>query len=84
MSLMLVPRTWMAHYKGLLASFGSNLLEVLLKLNQKFIGLDNFLTGHRNNLEEVESLVPSESVEEFVFTEGDIRTSKHAEGLRWR
>jgi UDP-N-acetylglucosamine/UDP-N-acetylgalactosamine 4-epimerase len=29
---------------------GSNLLETLLNLNQRVIGLDNFATGHQRNL----------------------------------
>ncbi len=29
---------------------GSNLLETLLKLNQRVVGLDNFATGHQRNL----------------------------------
>ena len=32
---------------------GSNLLEALLKLNQKVVGLDNSSTGYRHKLEQV-------------------------------
>ena len=39
---------------------GSNLLEVLLKLNQRVVGLDNFATGHQSNLDEVQSLITPE------------------------
>ena len=34
---------------------GSNLLETLLKLNQKVVGLDNFFSGHAHNLDEVKN-----------------------------
>lgn len=58
---------------GVAGFIGSNLLESLLKLNQKVVGLDNFSTGHRSNLDEVESLVTKEQWERFSFIEGDIR-----------
>jgi UDP-N-acetylglucosamine 4-epimerase len=38
---------------------GSNLLETLLKLKQKVVGLNNLFTGHKHNLEEVKGLVTS-------------------------
>ena len=58
---------------GVAGFIGSNLLEELLKLNQKVVGLDNFSTGHKKNLEAVKSLVPIESWGNFKFIEGDIR-----------
>src|SRR5207244_4493815 len=51
---------------------GSNLLEALLKLNQRVVGLDSFSTGKRENLEEVRALVSLERWEGFRFLEGDI------------
>jgi len=42
---------------GVAGFIGSNLLESLLKLNQRVIGLDNFSTGYRKNLDEVRSIV---------------------------
>jgi UDP-N-acetylglucosamine 4-epimerase len=48
-------------------------LEALLKLNQKVVGLDNFSTGYRHNLEQVKSLVTSDQWRNFTFIEGDIR-----------
>jgi len=69
--LMKEPRTWLI--TGVAGFVGSNLLEELLKLNQKVIGLDNFLTGNVSNLKEVESLVTPHQWSNFVFTEGDIR-----------
>jgi len=57
---------------GAAGFIGSNLLETLLKLNQKVTGLDNFSTGHRHNLEEVQALVSPEAWRNFSFIEGDI------------
>ena len=37
-------RTWLV--TGCAGFIGSNLVEALLRLNQKVIGLDNFSTGH--------------------------------------
>ena len=58
---------------GVAGFIGSNLLESLLKLNQHVIGIDNFSTGHTNNLIEVRHLVNSNQWGNFKFYEGDIR-----------
>jgi len=58
---------------GVAGFIGSNLLEKLLKLNQRVVGLDNFSTGHRHNLAQVEALVAPEQWARFRFIEGDIR-----------
>lgn len=58
---------------GVAGFIGSNLLETLLKLEQKVVGLDNFATGHQRNLDEVRSLVSPVQWEKFTFIEGDIR-----------
>ena len=65
------PQTWLI--TGVAGFIGSNLLEALLKLDQKVVGLDNFSTGHRCNLDEVQTLVDPEQWSRFVFHEGDIR-----------
>lgn len=65
------PHTWLI--TGVAGFIGSNLLETLLKLNQKVVGLDNFATGHQRNLDEVQSLVTPEQWSNFKFTQGDIR-----------
>ena len=57
---------------GVAGFIGSNLLETLLKLNQKVTGLDNFSTGHKYNLDEVQALVGPEAWRNFTFMEGDI------------
>ena len=69
--LPLQPKTWLI--TGVAGFIGSNLLETLLKLNQKVVGLDNFATGHQYNLDEVQSLVTAEQWNNFNFIEGDIR-----------
>ncbi|MCF2825867.1 MULTISPECIES: NAD-dependent epimerase/dehydratase family protein [unclassified Pseudoalteromonas] len=65
------PKVWLV--TGVAGFIGSNLLETLLKLGQKVIGLDNFATGHQHNLDEVQSLVTAEQWQRFTFIEGDIR-----------
>lgn len=58
---------------GCAGFIGSNLLEMLLLLNQNVVGLDNFATGHQKNLDEVKSQVSEEQWSKFTFIEGDIR-----------
>jgi UDP-N-acetylglucosamine 4-epimerase len=67
--------TWLV--TGVAGFIGSNLLEALLKLNQKVVGLDNFSTGYRYNLEQVKSLVTPDQWRNFAFIEGDIRNPEH-------
>ena len=68
------PKVWLI--TGVAGFIGSNLLEVLLKLDQKVVGMDNFSTGHQVNIDEVRSLVSTEQWERFEFYEGDIRELK--------
>lgn len=65
------PKTWLV--TGVAGFIGSNLLETLLKLDQRVVGLDNFATGHQSNLDEVQTLVTSEQWANFKFLQGDIR-----------
>lgn len=58
---------------GVAGFIGSNLLETLLKLNQRVVGLDNFSTGHQRNLNEVKTNVSENEWNNFTFFEGDIR-----------
>lgn len=62
--------TWLI--TGAAGFIGSNLLEELLRLNQKVIGIDNFATGYKHNLEEVLDNVTKEQAKNFIFFEGDI------------
>ena len=65
------PKTWLV--TGVAGFIGSNLLETLLKLDQRVVGLDNFATGHQRNLDEVQTLVTPNQWANFCFIEGDIR-----------
>lgn len=70
-ALLKQPATWLV--TGVAGFIGSNLLEALLRLDQNVVGLDNFATGHRHNLEQVKQLVTPEQWQRFQFIEGDIR-----------
>lgn len=69
--LLTAPRTWLI--TGVAGFIGSNLLETLLKLDQRVVGLDNFSTGHQRNFDEVKTLVTPEQWRNFQFIKGDIR-----------
>ena len=57
---------------GAAGFIGSNLVEQLLCLGQSVVGLDNFATGHRSNLSDVQAKVDGEAWGRFEFIEGDI------------
>lgn len=65
------PKTWLI--SGVAGFIGSNLLESLLNLGQRVVGLDNFSTGHRRNLDEVRSSVGDNRWDNFHLIEGDVR-----------
>lgn len=65
------PKTWLV--TGVAGFIGSNLLEKLLSLDQRVVGLDNFATGHQRNLDEVKTLVTPDQWAKFHFIQGDIR-----------
>jgi UDP-N-acetylglucosamine 4-epimerase len=65
------PRSWLV--TGAAGFIGSNLLQSLLELDQHVVGFDNFATGHRENLQEVESSVAPDQWRRFQFIDGDIR-----------
>ena len=69
--LKYAPKTWLI--TGVAGFIGSNLLETLLKLDQKVVGLDNFATGYQHNLDEVKGCVSEAQWSNFNFIEGDIR-----------
>ena len=66
--------TWLI--TGVAGFIGSNLLEKLLILNQKVIGLDNFETGYQQNIDQ--ALIDSYNYNQtnlkanFTFIRGDI------------
>ena len=64
------PRVWLV--TGVAGFVGCNLLEALLMLDQQVTGLDNFATGRRKNLEQIELAVGPARWRNFRFIEGDI------------
>jgi UDP-N-acetylglucosamine 4-epimerase len=70
-TLRAAPRQWLV--TGVAGFIGSNLLEALLELDQKVVGLDNFSTGHRHNLEQAKEAVGAKAWTNFTMIEGDIR-----------
>ncbi len=65
--------TWLV--TGVAGFIGSNLLETLLKLDQKVVGLDNFKTGYRHNLDQaITDAGFNTDTDQFRFIEGDIRS----------
>jgi UDP-N-acetylglucosamine/UDP-N-acetylgalactosamine 4-epimerase len=67
------PRNWLI--TGVAGFIGSNLLETLLGLDQRVVGLDNFATGKATNLEQVRALVSPAQWKHFQFIEGSIGDS---------
>jgi UDP-N-acetylglucosamine 4-epimerase len=65
------PRRWLV--TGAAGFIGSNLVEALLKFDQTVVGLDNFATGRRENIEDVARKVGGKQAGNFEFREGDIR-----------
>lgn len=65
------PKKWLI--TGSAGFIGSNLVEVLLSLNQKVVGLDNFSTGSIQNNESIKESVSDALFKNFQFIEGDCR-----------
>ena len=68
--LKATPKTWLI--TGVAGFIGSNLLEALLRLDQRVVGLDDFSTGKKSNLDEVKSLVSPAQWARFELVEGSI------------
>tara|TARA_B100000029_G_scaffold273909_1_gene268672 strand:+ start:576 stop:1616 length:1041 start_codon:yes stop_codon:yes gene_type:complete len=69
-SLKRSPKKWLI--TGVAGFIGSNILRELLDLNQTVVGLDNFSTGHKRNLEEIKKNISVDKWKNFNFIEGDI------------
>ncbi len=65
------PRRWLV--TGAAGFIGSALVEQLLRMGQAVVGIDNFVTGRRENLEDVARVVGADAFRRFEFVEGDIR-----------
>ena len=68
--LVATPRTWLV--TGAAGFIGSHLVQELLGLGQRVVGLDNFSTGYQHNLDEAVA-AHSDTSGSFRFVEGDIR-----------
>ena len=73
--------TWLV--TGVAGFIGSNLLEKLLILNQKVVGVDNFSTGYQHNInqaiEDANKVAGKDLNSNFQFINGDIRELKDCE-----
>jgi UDP-N-acetylglucosamine 4-epimerase len=65
------PKSWLV--TGAAGFIGSHLVERLLRCRQHVVGLDNFATGYRRNLDDIEARVGKAAFSRFRFIEGDIR-----------
>ena len=65
-----VSKQWLV--TGVAGFIGSNLLEALLKSDQRVRGMDNFATGSSRNLEDVREKVGVERWQNFRMIEADI------------
>ncbi len=72
-TLRACPKTWLV--TGGAGFIGSHLIEQLLQLEQKVICLDNFSTGRKANLAEIQQTVGSRRWERFALIEADISDS---------
>ena len=68
--------TWLI--TGVAGFIGSNILEKLLVLNQKVIGLDSFDTGYQKNIDEAihdaNEILGKDVSKNFKFIKGDIKS----------
>ena len=66
------PLSWLV--TGSAGFIGSHLVGALLELDQTVVGLDNFATGYRRNLDEVRAGTSAERWSRHRFIEADIRS----------
>ena len=64
------PRRWLV--TGSAGFIGSHLVQALLEHDQSVLGLDNFATGHRRNLDEIRDAVTGAQWSRHGFVEADI------------
>jgi UDP-N-acetylglucosamine 4-epimerase len=66
-----VSERWLV--TGAAGFIGSNIVEALLNADQEVVGLDNFATGQRSNLDEIAGHVGPDRWARFKMIEADIR-----------
>lgn len=64
------PKVWLV--TGAAGFIGSHIVRALLALDQIVIGLDNFSTGKKENLDAKTSKIGIENTKNFTFLQGDI------------
>jgi UDP-N-acetylglucosamine 4-epimerase len=64
------PKAWLV--TGAAGFIGSNLVEELLRFNQRVVGLDDFSTGKQRNLDEVRAAVGEAAWARFTMHAGGI------------
>ena len=57
---------------GAAGFIGSHLVEALLRSQQRVVGIDDFSTGHRRNLADVEQVVGAKAWKNFRLIEGTV------------
>lgn len=70
---LLASRDYRWLVTGCAGFIGSHLVECLLKRNQIVVGVDNFSTGSKENLDLLSNVLDVDQWKKFTFIEGDLR-----------
>src|SRR5262245_42512091 len=69
--LQRLPKRWLV--TGAAGFVGSHLVEALLRLGQRVVGLDNFSTGKAENLEQIRATLSAQEWNNLHLIQDDIR-----------